>query len=111
MNYSRTARLAQTICNDLKSPLVALCVLKGGYQFFTDLLDSIKNYYATASESRQIEVDFIRLKSYVVSDEHSSLSLGVARLSRMKLRVWGQSRIASVLVAKILHRSHLLGCL
>lgn len=42
-------------------------MLKGGYQFFTDLLDSIKNYYATAKESRQIEVDFIRLKSYVVS--------------------------------------------
>ncbi len=62
----RTARLARDICGDLQSPLVALCVLKGGYQFFTDLLDSIKNYYATVAQSRQIEVDFIRLKSYVV---------------------------------------------
>ena len=66
--YFRTARLAQDICKDLDSSLVALCVLKGGYQFFTDLLDSIKDYYATATESRQIQVDFIRLKSYVVSD-------------------------------------------
>lgn len=66
----RTARLARDICGDLQSPLVALCVLKGGYQFFTDLLDSIKNYYATAAQSRQIEVDFIRLKSYV--GDHSS---------------------------------------
>lgn len=64
--YFRTARLSQDICKDLDSPLVALCVLKGGYQFFTDLLDSIKDYYATATESRQIQVDFIRLKSYVV---------------------------------------------
>jgi len=61
-----TARLAQQICADLKRPLVALCVLKGGYQFFTDLLDSIKNFYSMNTTSSQILVDFIRLKSYVV---------------------------------------------
>jgi hypothetical protein len=38
-------------------------------------------------------------------------SLGGASLSIIKLRVWGQLRITSVLVAKILHRSHLLRCL
>jgi len=46
---------------------VALCVLKGGYQFFTDLLDFIKAYSSTAEHSFQMQVDFIRLKSYVVS--------------------------------------------
>ena len=51
----------------MKHPLVALCVLKGGYQFFTDLLDFVKNYYSMASRSCQIQVDFIRLKSYMVS--------------------------------------------
>lgn len=62
----RTARLAQDICNDLRDPLVALCVLKGGYQFFTDLLDYIKTYHSTGGRSFQMQVDFIRLKSYVV---------------------------------------------
>ena len=63
----RIARLAQDICRDLSAPLVALCVLKGGYQFFTDLLDFIKTYNSTAEHSFQMQVDFIRLKSYVVS--------------------------------------------
>ena len=59
--------MAQDICRDLEAPLVALCVLKGGYQFFTDLLDFIKTYNSTAEHSFQMQVDFIRLKSYVVS--------------------------------------------
>lgn len=63
----RTARLAQDICNDLQDSLVALCVLKGGYQFFTDLLDFIKTYHSTGGKSFRMQVDFIRLKSYVVS--------------------------------------------
>lgn len=66
----RTARMAQDICRDLEAPLVALCVLKGGYQFFTDLLDFIKTYNSTAEHSFQMQVDFIRLKSYV--DDRSS---------------------------------------
>lgn len=59
--------MAQDICRDLQAPLVALCVLKGGYQFFTDLLDFIKTYSANADRSFQMQVDFIRLQSYVVS--------------------------------------------
>ena len=70
MTY-RTARLAQLISKELETPLVALCVLKGGYQFFTDLLDYIKSYQAAGTCSAgQIQVDFIRLKSYVVSAQH-----------------------------------------
>jgi len=65
--FCRTARLAQDICRELEAPLVALCVLKGGYQFFTDLLDFIKAYSSTAEHSFQMQVDCIRLKSYVVS--------------------------------------------
>ena len=73
----RTARLAQEIVRDLQPPLVALCVLKGGYQFFTDLLDFIKNYCASGSTSFQIQVDFIRLKSYVVSKVCVCVCVGV----------------------------------
>ena len=42
---------------------------KGGYQFFTDLLDFIKTYNSTAEKSFQMQVDFIRLKSYEVREE------------------------------------------
>ena len=62
----RTKRLALDICRDLQAPIVALCVLKGGYQFFTDLLGFIKGYNASSGRSFQMHVDFIRLKSYVV---------------------------------------------
>jgi hypoxanthine phosphoribosyltransferase len=62
--------MAQDICRELAGPLVALCVLKGGYQFFTDLLDFIKTYNSNTDRSFQMQVDFIRLKSYV--DDKSS---------------------------------------
>lgn len=58
--------MAQDICHELTAPLVALCVLKGGYQFFTDLLDFIKTLNSNSERSLQLQVDFIRLKSYVV---------------------------------------------
>ena len=48
----RTERLAQKISDDIISrgdhSLVALCVLKGGYQFFGDLLNYIKTSIATS---------------------------------------------------------------
>ena len=50
ITVSRTERLAQKICDDLQGSdsLVALCVLKGGYQFFGDLLNYIKTSTATS---------------------------------------------------------------
>lgn len=60
--------MAQEVWQDLTAPLVALCVLKGGYQFFTDLLNYIKTHmHSTVAQSFQMQVDFIRLKSYHVS--------------------------------------------
>ncbi|KAG8182288.1 hypothetical protein JTE90_011106 [Oedothorax gibbosus] len=62
----RIEKLAQDIAEDIgNEPIFALCVLKGGYKFFTDLIDHIKkyNHYATRNTIR-ISVDFIRLKSY-----------------------------------------------
>lgn len=46
----RAERLAQDISRDLPGPLVALCVLKGGYQFFSDLLNFIKSNNSIAGE-------------------------------------------------------------
>jgi hypoxanthine-guanine phosphoribosyltransferase len=53
---------------DTPAPLIALFVLKGGYQFFTNLLGYIKAHvHNTPTHRYQIQVDFIRLKSYHVS--------------------------------------------
>ena len=47
----RTERLARNICRDVgKGPLIGLCVLKGGYQFFGDLMDCIRTINANAGK-------------------------------------------------------------
>lgn len=48
--------------------IVALCVLKGGYKFFADLLDHIKALNQNGDKSVPITVDFVRIKSYYVSN-------------------------------------------
>lgn len=64
----RTERLARDIFQDVKDePLTALCVLKGGYRFYTDLLDKLTTLNRShGSVSVPLHVDFIRLKSYEV---------------------------------------------
>lgn len=64
----RIERLARDIVHEFSNEgLVALCVLKGGYKFFTDLLDRIKLLNRNTEMSVPLAVDFIRLKSYIVS--------------------------------------------
>lgn len=62
----RTAKIARDIFKniDLSKPLVALCVLKGGYLFFNDLLEQFRALCANSNQSCQMSIDFIRLKSY-----------------------------------------------
>lgn len=55
--------------------IVALCVLKGGYKFFADLLDYIKALNRNSDRSIPMTVDFIRLKSYCVITPPLSFSL------------------------------------
>ncbi|KAM8983186.1 hypoxanthine-guanine phosphoribosyltransferase-like isoform 1-T1 [Ara ararauna] len=60
----RTERLARDIMQDMGSHhIVALCVLKGGYKFFADLLDHIKALNQNGDKSVPITVDFVRIKS------------------------------------------------
>ena len=76
--------MAQDICRELTAPLVALCILKGGYQFFTDLLDFIKTYNSNTDRSFQMQVDFIRLKSYVVCGEFARVTWYVGNLQELR---------------------------
>ena len=69
MIQDRIEKLARDAFYDMLSngrePLHALCVLKGGYKFFSDMLDKINSLNSNHSEgSVQVSVDFIRLKSY-----------------------------------------------
>lgn len=66
--HPRTERLAREIMKEMGGHhIVALCVLKGGYKFFADLLDYIKALNRNSDRSIPMTVDFIRLKSYCVS--------------------------------------------
>ena len=59
--------LALDLFNELDrdTPIVALCVLKGGFQYFNDVLDFLKKYSASQhTKAVQFNIDFIRLKSY-----------------------------------------------
>jgi len=63
--HDRTERLARDIINDFGSEgIVGLCVLKGGYKFFTDLFNKMQLLNRNMDHSVPISVDFIRLKSY-----------------------------------------------
>lgn len=71
----RTERLAREIMKEMGGHhIVALCVLKGGYKFFADLLDYIKALNRNSDRSIPMTVDFIRLKSYCVIRPPLSLS-------------------------------------
>lgn len=62
----RIERMAQEIVLHYQNkPFRALCVLKGGYRFFADMLDRVRHYYHFNQNSTPFSTDFIRVKSYV----------------------------------------------
>uniref|UniRef100_A0A8C8MC06 Hypoxanthine phosphoribosyltransferase n=1 Tax=Oncorhynchus tshawytscha TaxID=74940 RepID=A0A8C8MC06_ONCTS len=72
----RTERLARDIVRDMGGHhIVALCVLKGGYKFFSDLLDYIKALNQNCDKSVPLTVDFIRLKSYCNDQSTNSVKV------------------------------------
>ncbi|XP_066494068.1 hypoxanthine-guanine phosphoribosyltransferase-like [Tiliqua scincoides] len=61
----RTERLARNIMQDMGDHhIFALCVLKGGYKFFADLMDHIKALNRNTDQSVLISVDFVKLNTY-----------------------------------------------
>nr|XP_054933463.1 hypoxanthine-guanine phosphoribosyltransferase-like isoform X2 [Dermacentor andersoni] len=62
----RIERMAQDIVlHYQEKPFRALCVLKGGYRFFADMLDRVRHYYHFNQYSTPFSTDFIRVKSYI----------------------------------------------
>jgi len=67
---NRTEAIAARIVKDHEGgDMVCLCVLKGGYKFFSDLIEKTQNMAASKGKQIPMYMDFIRLKSY--SDDQS----------------------------------------
>ncbi|KAM7040028.1 hypoxanthine-guanine phosphoribosyltransferase-like [Acridotheres tristis] len=80
----RTERLARDIMQDMGSHhIVALCVLKGGYKFFADLLDHIKALNQNGDKSVPVTVDFVRIKSYCNDSPAENISFVGDELSTL----------------------------
>uniref|UniRef100_A0A8C2B022 Un-named sa821 n=1 Tax=Cyprinus carpio TaxID=7962 RepID=A0A8C2B022_CYPCA len=64
---NRIECLARDILEDIgHHDLMVLCVLKGGYKFCSDLVESIKAQSRSANRRLTTRVEFIRFKSYLV---------------------------------------------
>ena len=69
MIQDRIEKLAADIFNDMMGQddihISAVCVLKGGYKFFSDLLNKLNTLNTSSGRSVPISIDFIKVKSYV----------------------------------------------
>ncbi|CAO3646098.1 phosphoribosyltransferase-like protein [Mucor lusitanicus] len=82
----RIKKLARMIVDDSPGPLVVCCVLKGGHQYFADLVDEIKKLRRINGTSVQLSLEFIRVKSYMndTSSGGVKISLTDAELQEFK---------------------------
>lgn len=60
----RVEKLAKLIVQEATGPLVVCCVLKGGHQFFADLVNYIKKNVTRGGNSVPLSLEFIKVKSY-----------------------------------------------
>ncbi|KAJ1642996.1 hypothetical protein LPJ64_005183 [Coemansia asiatica] len=61
----RIAKLAQIITSEYDNErIVVCCVLKGGHQFFSDLVNYMKKALNKEGKTLPMTLDFIRVKSY-----------------------------------------------
>ncbi|OMH80077.1 Hypoxanthine-guanine phosphoribosyltransferase [Zancudomyces culisetae] len=60
----RVEKLARTIIEQYDGRLVICCVLKGGHQFFADLVSFLKKFTNKDGKHLPFSLDFIRLQSY-----------------------------------------------
>ncbi|KAI8331063.1 phosphoribosyltransferase-like protein [Chlamydoabsidia padenii] len=60
----RVQKLARLIVEQNDGPLVVCCVLKGGYQYASDLVNCIKKLTTVTGQTIPISLEFIRVKSY-----------------------------------------------
>ncbi|CAO3671707.1 unnamed protein product [Umbelopsis ramanniana] len=72
----RVNKLARLIVDESNGPLVVCCILKGGHQYFADLVNVIKKLTTKSGNSVPLSLEFIRVKSY-----HNDQSTGEVKVS------------------------------
>ncbi|KAI8079022.1 phosphoribosyltransferase-like protein, partial [Gilbertella persicaria] len=60
----RVNKLARLIVEDTTGPLVVCCILKGGHQYFADLVNAVKKLTTKEGKTVPLSLEFIRVKSY-----------------------------------------------
>ena len=80
----RVDQIARDIVHSSSGPLVALCVLKGGAAFYSDLWLAISRLNVERAAPVAVQVEFVRLQSYV--NDHSTGSVTIGGLDVSKLR-------------------------
>lgn len=94
-NPCRTEALANQIFDDFKNQkLVCLCVLKGGYRFFSTLVEKIQSKNRNSDRnSLPMSINFIQVKTEKYLVEKIEL-IDTEELSLVKGKViWDKSRI------------------
>uniref|UniRef100_A0A673LBQ3 Un-named sa821 n=1 Tax=Sinocyclocheilus rhinocerous TaxID=307959 RepID=A0A673LBQ3_9TELE len=86
---NRIECLARDILEDIgHHDLMVLCVLKGGYKFCSDLVESIKAQSHSANRRLTTRVEFIRFKSYLNDQSTEDMHIiGPDDLSMLKGKV------------------------
>ncbi|KAI9146247.1 phosphoribosyltransferase-like protein [Paraphysoderma sedebokerense] len=72
----RVEKLAADIVADNAEPIIACCILKGGHQFFADLINQIKKRQSRVGKTVPLKLEFIKVKSY-----HNDSSTGSVEIS------------------------------
>ncbi|KAI7792501.1 putative phosphoribosyltransferase domain-containing protein 1 [Triplophysa rosa] len=86
---NRIECLARDILEDIgQDDMMVLCVLKGGYKFCCDLVESIKAQSRSTNSSLTTRVEFIRLKSYLNDQSTEDMQIiGPEDLSVLKGKI------------------------
>jgi hypoxanthine phosphoribosyltransferase len=74
----RIARLAEEVVRDTDGPLNVCCILKGGYQFFSDLVHNMKKIRKINNSSIPLTYDFIKVKSYVNTQSTGKIQVSLS---------------------------------
>jgi len=82
----RIEKLANDVYNDLTDDsLTFLCVLKGGYRFFSDLSEKLSVIYRVSQRPLMVSVEFIRLKSYANDESSGQVQIeGINHLTELR---------------------------
>lgn len=61
-----------------------LCVLKGGYKFFTDLIEKLMHVNRVSGHSSPIAIEFIRCRSYANTESTGNIEIiGITDLASL----------------------------